>query len=164
MNQPVNRITGVSDCASLIDHLKGLKSLGRERYLIQFLAVLREGLARCWVEAMIHCASLAQLGDQLTKKSDGRILGTLLEKGSFVLWTTEKSADRIARTGPLQEWSSGNLSYYWGRVPEMSGLTRKEQGWKPVSEDEPDYEQVRPLAHAKVVDVKIIKDARTFRF
>ena len=99
--------------------MRGLKSLGRERSLVQFLGILREALARGTLDAMLHVASLAQLGDNLTKRSDSKVVARLLEQNGFRLWTTEKREGRIARSAALRVWQEkGPPSYHWGRVLE----------------------------------------------
>ena len=111
--EPVFPIRLVTDCASLFDtiHKDGASKLPAEKRLVMDLVSLREGLQDEIAHLSIPDDGVSQLplswvptdeqlADELTKKSDGGQLRSLMERANLTLTERTPTAEDVDRKSP----------------------------------------------------------------
>ena len=100
----------LTDCLSVITHLGGSRTAGREKSLIGFLAVLRWQLDHKELHAAAHIVTQLMLADPLTKDMDPSAVLNLLRLGGFSLehdkqdWSGYIEGDRLRRFDKDTVW------------------------------------------------------------
>lgn len=106
----------LTDCASLVDYLQGVRQLPKEKRNLQYLAVLREAMRQGSLRAVVHIMTEWQIADPFTKAMPCDFLVRVLETNRLVVNCTTEG--RIAESTHQQIWAvAQHKPYVWGRDP-----------------------------------------------